>query len=444
MPRQRQSKSSRAPESYLTAVVANAAGEIVDLEGFAAVGMAGPLRMPLTNRRARLIPHGSEFMFLPDRRPVVYDIDAGELVTLTENPYAPGEPVFPVAAFNSPGYVITQLCCYEEQPGADLLPLFSYGAVGWHGEGFYTAVEQVDRERRQDLRLMPRPKVEGGVRHFQEQMPANRLRRHLEKCALQYGCPAAKNFFIGRCEAPLPTAPACNARCLGCLSLQKDSPIPCSQDRIDFMPDPEEIAEIALAHIERVPDGVVSFGQGCEGDPLLAAGAIEPAVRLIRQRTDRGTINLNTNASLPDTVSRLFDAGLDSMRVSINSLRPSCYRAYFKPRGYTFADVMLSIDNAMARGGHVALNYLNLPGVTDTPEEFAALETFLEERPVQLIQWRNLNYDPRRYYAAMKAVAKHGTPMGVAQLLKRVKKRFPNLKHGYFNPSLTEKDKAVS
>ncbi|MDJ0804189.1 MAG: radical SAM protein, partial [Desulfobacterales bacterium] len=238
--------------------------------------------------------------------------------------------------------------------------------------------------------------------------------------------------------APLPASPACNARCLGCLSLQKGSPIPCSQDRIDFTPAPEEIAEVALAHIERVPDGVVSFGQGCEGDPLLAAEAIEPAIRLIRNATDRGTVNLNTNASLPDTVARLFDAGLDSMRVSINSLRPECYRAYFKPRGYTFANVMLSIDYALARSGHVALNYLNLPGFTDTPEEFAALAEFLEERPIHLIQWRNLNYDPLRYYEAMRAAAKQSTPMGVANLLKQVRNQFPDLKHGYFNPALTK------
>ncbi len=436
--RRRKFKTSSAPDAYLTSVVANAEGEIFDLEGYAAVGMAGPVLTPLTTRLARPIPHGSEFMYLPDRRPVVFDIDAGELVALKENPYAPGEPLFPVAAFNSPGYVITQLCCYEETDGADILPLFSYGAGGWHGESFYTAVMQVDRERRQDLRLMPRQKVEAGVRHFQQDMPKNRLRRHLEKCALQYGCPAAKNFFIGRCEAPLPTSPACNARCLGCLSLQKESPIPCSQDRIDFMPRPEEIAEVALAHIERVSDGIVSFGQGCEGDPLLAAEVIEPAVRLVRQKTDLGTINLNTNASLPVTVDRLFDAGLDSMRVSINSLRQACYNAYFRPRGYTFGDVMLSIDRALARGGHVALNYLNLPGFTDTTEEFAALSAFLEQHPIQLIQWRNLNYDPLRYYAAMEAVAAQGTPMGVRHLLRKVKKHFPDLKHGYFNPSLNK------
>lgn len=427
---------SRAPAAYLSALVANVDGEIIDLEGYAAVGMDGPILAPLTTRTTRRMPHGSEFMFLPDRRPVVYDLETEDLVTVLENPFAPGEPVFPLAAFNSPGYIITQLCAYEETETAGFLPLFSYGAVGWHAGRFYTAVQQVDKERRQDLRLMPMDKVRGGVRLFQKEMPTNRLRRHLEKCALEYGCPAAKNFFIGRCEAPLPTSPECNARCLGCLSLQKDSPIPCSQDRIDFMPTPEEIAEVALAHFERVPDGVVSFGQGCEGDPLLAAASIEPAIRLIRRQTERGTINLNTNASLPDTVAALFDAGLDSMRVSINSLREACYKAYFRPRGYTFTDIMHSIDMALARGGHVALNYLNLPGFTDTPEEYEALAAFLTERPIHLIQWRNLNYDPLGYYDVMDEVAVHSRPMGVKTLLKKIRKRFPELKFGYFNPAL--------
>ncbi len=434
--RNHHSRSSRSPEKILTALVANAKGEIIDLEGFAAVGMDGPLLAPLTTRTTRKMPHGSEFMFLPDRRPVVYDLESDALVIVEENPFAPGEPVFPVAAFNSPGYIITQLCAYEETPDANCLPLFSYGAVGWHDGAFFTAVQQVDKERRQDLRLMPLEKVRGGVRHFQKTMAGNRLRKHLEKCALEYGCPAAKNFFIGRCEAPLPSSPRCNARCLGCLSLQKDSPVPCSQDRIDFMPSPEEIAEVALAHFERVPDGVVSFGQGCEGDPLLAAASIEPAIRRIRRQTDRGTINLNSNASLPDTVAALFDAGLDSMRVSINSLQEACYLGYFRPHGYRFSDVMASVDQALARGGHVALNYLNLPGFTDTPEEYAALAAFLTERPIHLIQWRNLNYDPLRYYAAMKAAAEHGEPMGVSALLRKIHRRFPELKFGYFNPAL--------
>ena len=314
------------------------------------------------------------------------------------------------------------------------MPLFAYGAVGWHKGEFRSAVFQIDREPRQDLRLMPIAGVQQGVNALRKKMPQNRLRKHLEKCALTYGCPAAKNFFVGRCEAPLPASPKCNARCLGCLSLQRAENISHCQDRIDFMPSPKEIAEIALTHLEKVPDGVVSFGQGCEGDPLLAAEVIAPAIALVRERTDRGTINLNTNGSLPKVLAKLFDAGLDSIRVSLNSVRPSCYEAYFRPNGYRFFDVTESISLGISQGRHVAINYLNMAGFTDTPEEKAALMQFLQSHAINQIQWRNLNFDPVRYWRVMGAVERHGPPEGMKRLVTAVKAAFPNIRHGYFNP----------
>ena len=44
---------------------------------------------------------------------------------------------------------------------------------------------------------------------------------------------------------------------------------------------------------------MVSFGQGCEGEPLLRWKEIERAIRLVRARTRRGSIHANTNGSLP-------------------------------------------------------------------------------------------------------------------------------------------------
>ncbi len=418
----------------LTALVASEAGEIFELDGYAAVGMAGAKLAPLTVAQTRRLPFGSELMLLPDRKPVLLNIDTGKLETLHENPYDPGEVVYPVAAFNSPGYVITRISAYGETRRSQTLPLFSYGAVGWHADGFRSAVVQVDAEPRQDLRQMPRDEVIAGVARMRRQMPDNRLRAHLENCALTYGCPAGKNFFLGRYEAPLPTSQACNARCLGCLSLQQNSDIHHSQDRIAFTPSPQEIAEVALAHITRVDDSVVSFGQGCEGDPLLAAHVIGPAIEQIRSQTDRGTINMNTNGSLPDRLPSLFDAGLDSIRISMNSVRKACYDAYFRPRGYGFADVLASIETALARKKFVAVNYLNCPGFSDTPAEAAALEQFLEQYPIHMIQWRNLNFDPVRYWRQMDAAASSGEPIGMEVLLKQIRERFPNLKFGYFNP----------
>ncbi len=418
----------------VTAVVANASGEIFDLAGYAAVGCDGPLNERLTVENTTPLPQGSELMFLPDRVPVLYDLRSGKIVALAENPYAPGEAIYPVAAFNSPGYVVSHTCAYEETAGSGYLPLFSYGAAGWHRGKFRSAVIQVDAEPRQDLRRMPLQKIKAGVSRLRKQLPENRLRAHLEKCALTYGCPAGKNFFLGRFEAPLPTATTCNARCLGCISLQAEGSIPCSQERIAFVPTPDEIAAVALAHISRVKDAVVSFGQGCEGDPLTVADTITAAIAKIRSATDRGTINMNTNGSMPSKVERLLKAGLDSLRISMNSVRKTCYRAYFRPKGYEFEDVVASIDLALGKGAHVAINYLNCPGFTDTPEECGALLKFIENHPIQMIQWRNLNFDPRRYVHIMNETALHTPPIGVAPLLKKIRRHFPRLRYGYFNP----------
>ena len=432
--RETSENSAEGKEALLTALVANGAGEIFELDGYAAVGMADSLLVPLTADQTRNLPHGSELMYLPDRKPVLLNIATGKFETLPENPYAPGEAILPVAAFNSPGYVITRISAYRETRNSQTLPLFSYGAVGWCKKGFRSAVVLVDPEPRQDLRRMPREDVIAGVERMRKKMPANRLRAHLDNCALTYGCPAAKNFFLGRYEAPLPASNQCNARCRGCLSLQQNSGIHHSQDRIAFTPSPEEIAEVALTHIERVDKSVVSFGQGCEGDPLLAAHVIDPAIRQIRSQTGNGTINMNTNGSLPARLRQLFDAGLDSIRISLNSVRQECYDAYFRPRGYGFGDVLASIEMALAQEKFVAVNYLNCPGFSDTPREVEALVGFLQQFPINMIQWRNLNFDPARYWKQMDALSSHGEPIGMEILLQQIREQFPDLKFGYFNP----------
>ncbi len=422
-------------KGFLKGLVANQAGEIFDLEGYAAVGAAGDSMFQLTKNNTIEIPFGSELMYLPDRFPILYNLAKSHMETLYEDPYNPGEPIFPVAAFNSPGYVLASLSPFEEDENAGFLPLFAYGAVGWMGDGFRTSAILVDSEPRQDLRQMNIEKVKNGVKRFQKKMPGNRLREHLERCALVYGCPAAKNLFLKRYEAPLPTSRACNARCMGCLSLQDNKEIPASQNRIDFTPSPEEIAMIADEHIRRVKNPVVSFGQGCEGDPLLAFDAIEPAVRMIRNNTPGGTINMNSNASKPELVEKLFEAGLNGMRVSMNSARKDCYEAYFRPKGYEFENVLESIKVAKSKGGFVAINYLNTPGFTDTDQESEAFFHLIENSKVDMIQWRNLNFDPKKYFEVMNNAADAGPSFGMKTLISQVRKRFPKVKHGYFNPA---------
>jgi pyruvate-formate lyase-activating enzyme len=256
----------------------------------------------------------------------------------------------------------------------------------------------------------------------------------VQNCARTYFCPAARNFVLGRWEAPIPVATSCNADCVGCISYQPGGLVPASMDRLVFTPSVEEIVEYTVPHLERADRPVVSFGQGCEGEPLAQAELLEQAVRAIRERTSRGVINLNTNASRPDWVERLAEAGLDSMRVSLNSFLPERYAAYYRPRGYALEQVLASARVMRERGRWVSANFLTFPGVNDRPEEVDALLRFLEEPGLSMIQWRNLNIDPDHYLRNLGLQGAEDTGVGVLALMQRVRASHPDLVFGYFNP----------
>jgi pyruvate-formate lyase-activating enzyme len=418
--------------SYPRPLVSDEAGRIWDLPGLRAAGAAGHRVFPLDGETLVRLPFASELMSLPERIAVALSLD-GEPTTIESHEAVPGT-LRPVAAFMPPGYTQTASAPFmEEESCADPLPLFAYAAVAWYKGSVRAAGVRVDLERRQDLRLMDMETVRDGAARLVEAYPSNRLFRHLTRCALEYRCPAALNLFLRRREAPLPSSPRCNSRCLGCISHQPGGRIPVTQPRIEFVPTAEELAEVAVAHIRNARRPVVSFGQGCEGEPLLVAPVLEDAIRSVRSQTKKGTIHLNTNASAPGALERLCAVGLQSVRVSINSVREQFYCRYYRPQGYGFADVIDSIRLTRSRGLFVSLNYLVMPGFTDCTEEVEALLRFLRDNPIDMIQWRNLNYDPHAYYAELSD-GYRGKPLGITNTIREVRRRYPHIVHGYFNP----------
>lgn len=413
---------------------ADSSGRVFEHPNLLMAGRAANLlRLP---EPAELIPlpAGSDLFVLPERAPVGFDPEGGRFVVLRRDPHTGEEGVRAVAAFMAPAHTATLTCAYATEPGAAPLPLFAYTAAGWRRGRFVAAGLRVDRDRRQELAGFDCQAIEAGVGRVRARYPANRLFEHLAGCALRYGCPAARNLFLGRFEAPLPTSRACNARCVGCISRQEGC-IPATQERMRVLPTAAEIAEVAVHHLLSEPHGVVSFGQGCEGEPLSRAGVLAQAIGRIRAEVAGGTINLNTNASLPGALERLARAGLDSVRVSLNSARPSYYTSYYRPRGYSFRDVQRSLAVAAAHGLFVSLNLLVLPGVTDEEAEAEALARLMRRHRVDLIQLRNLNLDPELYLAAIR-YRPRGRKLGLAGLMARLKGEFPNLAFGYFNPPL--------
>lgn len=371
------------------------------------------------------IPEGSDLFHIPGRKPIGYN-------PITKK-YEVCKKGSAVAAFSAPAYTLYAHAAWENSPNAVRLPLYAYSAVGWYRGRFYIPAQRIDSDIRQDADQFDQKIVTKNAKKFLKQMPENRLVKHLSHCALVYFCPAARNYFLNRWEAPLPTSPSCNSRCMGCISFQPKAHEICStQQRITFVPTPQEIAEIAVKHIESAPNPVVSFGQGCEGEPLMVWETLRDAIILIRKQTQKGIINLNTNASNPTAIDELCKVGLQSIRVSINSSREDIYNAYYNPKGYTFSQVMESISVARSHKAWVSLNYFVFPGVTDTQEEFDALLDLLNTRKPNMIQWRNFNIDPDWYLSSIPLQSFN--LLGIKNAIANIKSKFPYMYHGYFNP----------
>ena len=424
------------PDAVPTLVYANQNGEIKNFQRLKMVGRSGNFFYKPEPEDLIPLPAGSELFLLPERLPIGIASDSNSPHLLNYDPEGSGAKIQAVAAFMAPAHTAIYTAAFEPaRPDLPPLPLFAYTAVGWHAGRFWVAAFRSDPDSRQDARMFNRDKIKQKTIQHLKKNTRNRLIQHLGKCCLTYGCPAARNYFLERWEAPLPTSPACNARCVGCISLQTSGCCPATQDRITFIPTVKEILGIAVPHLQKADKAIVSFGQGCEGEPLLQTETLEKAILSIRSKTDRGTINLNSNASLPGNVKLLAAAGLDSLRVSLNSARPEYHNRYYRPVDFSFVDVLESIANMKMEGKFVSLNYFILPGFTDDPEEFAALCILIDKFGPDLIQLRNLNMDPDWYLETVHYQPK-SAPMGIRNWFAKLKNLYPLLRFGYYNPPL--------
>jgi pyruvate-formate lyase-activating enzyme len=375
------------------------------------------------------LPDGGSLYELPGRRGIGLNAQTGEM-GLCDKGWA-------VAAFIPPAHTGYYLAAYETMPDAPTLPLFCYTAVGWMDGKFYVPATRIEQDIRQECAGFDDKKVKQGVKQLLEAYPHNRLVQHLaDNCALTYHCPAARNYFMGRWECPIPSSPACNANCIGCISFQpEEETIVSTQDRLRFKPTAEEIVEYTVPHLETAPFPIVSFGQGCEGEPLLMWETIRDSIIEIRKHTPKGSININTNGSKPDAVRELCKAGLNSIRVSTNSAQEKFYTPYYRPNNYVFEDIIESLKVMREFGGWTSINYFTFPGMTDSVDEYEALRKLIRETDLQMIQWRNFNIDPD-WYLGRLGVTEVGDCLGIKQLQELIREEFPHLKYGYFNPPM--------
>lgn len=407
-------------------VYANRRGEVMNHERLLPTGRTGPYLTDVEKTEWIPLPGGATLAWLPGTRAIGVDPTNGDMVKLPDASYA-------VGALLPQGYTRLLLPGYVKRlEDAQTLPLFGYTAVAWRNGEFYVAAHATDDPSLWDPSVVNDVDVEQAVANMLDAHPDNRLYEHLSHCALTYGCLTAKNTFLGRLEGALPVSSTCNAGCIGCISEQPDdAPFPSPQTRLTFRPTADEMVDVMLTHIRSNPRGIVSFGQGCEGEPATRWLDIVKAIHGVREVTQDGYININTNAGMTKFLQNMVDAGLDMMRVSTISAIDDHYNAYYKPRGYGVQDVAATLRYAADKGVYTSINYLVFPGVTDREEEVEAMVEFLKKTGVKLVQMRNLNIDAEYYLERIPL--QQGELLGMRAVIDILRAECPGIQVGSYS-----------
>ncbi len=402
---------------------ADRSGQVYDHPELAALGRGGDMLCEVMEDEWIPLPEGATLVSLPQTRAVGMDPKTGEMKS-PEGDYAA------VGALLPQGYTRLHLPGYVKTDKSYRFPLFGYTAAAWKDGQFYVSAYPSDDPHPWNPRNCDADQLDAEVDRLLQHYPDNRLFKHLSHCAQEYECLTASNTFLQRWEGAVPVSFSCNAGCFGCISEQPaDSGFPAPQTRMNFKPTVEELVEIMLEHL-RHDDSIISFGQGCEGEPSTQAALIVEAIRRVRSQTDKGYININTNAGLSDPIRAVVDAGLDLMRVSTISALDDHYNAYYKPRGYSLRNVEKSLVYALERGVYTSINYLVFPGVTDREEEMEAMIAFVRRTGLRLIQLRNLNIDPESYLALIPPA--RGEALGMKQMIECFKQELPDVVIGSY------------
>lgn len=418
---------------------ADPTGNVMEHPHLVATVRSGEELLP-ANRAYIELPRHSRLVHLPGRLPVGADPGTGELELVREMKI--GSKSFvptAVGVLLPPGYTRVFLPG-EVKSAGPVLPQWAYTATAWDGRRAVTWAVRTDRRHHWNPERYSTTSLSALVSAHRARFPHNRVLAQLETCALAYRCFTSQNIFYTRDEGAIPASVFCNAHCVGCISEQPKGGAPASHLRLDDGPAAEEMADVGAYHLAHATGRtMISFGQGCEGEPLTRHRAIARSIRLIRRRTTRGSININTNGSLPHAMAELLDAGLDAIRVSLNSAVEDLYAAYYKPVGYQLTDVEESIEVARHRGAYIALNLLLFPGVTDRSGEVQALQRLVCRHRIDQVQTRSLCIDPVQYLDVARSRGAGGKPIGIQGMLGSLQRAAPWLTLGNFARGLNER-----
>jgi nitrogen fixation protein NifB len=249
----------------------------------------------------------------------------------------------------------------------------------------------------------------------------------------QYGHPCFdtdSHCTTGRIH--LPVAPACNITCKFCVR-KHDCANESRPGVTSKIISPTEAVDLVDRVVRNLP-AIRVVGIAGPGDPLANEATFE-TLNLINRKFPALTKCLSTNGLLlPDRLDSLLDAGLDTLTVTMNALRPwvgaQIYsRAEYGGRIYTgeeaarllFFNQITGIKKAIRSGLRVKVNSVLVPGIND--QEMPELAALLEGTGVSLMNIMPLI--PRGEMAHFKSV-----PLETLEMVReRCSKYIPQSRH---------------
>ena len=167
-------------------VVADDEGNLFEHPELEMVGAQGTEPVAPEPEELSPLPGGSKFFTIPDSIPVGGDPEEDALISVEEADWGDGAAALQAACtFPSPGWMRTLLPFAERDPGAQVLPLWAYTALGFDEESgeFVCAAVQVDDCPRWEPEEYDDTGLPGRIEQMREAHPKNRMIPHLARCA---------------------------------------------------------------------------------------------------------------------------------------------------------------------------------------------------------------------------------------------------------------------
>lgn len=387
----------------LKTVYADEQGNIVDApQDFMPLARRGEELEELKPEEIIPLPKAADLMCLPSHMPLARYGE--EILPITGHA---------VAAVLPSGYIVTHLPAYVTEEGeAEEMPNYPFAPVVAYKDQLYVAAQRLLGSFDNPFQQYNTRNLHKLVKGWQKEYPKNKLVEYMGALALDDKLYSAQDLFYQRGEVSLPLG----RRKLASGYVEAESyPL---NTVLKFNPSGAELAQVGAAHLQL--DNVLTLGMDMLEDVEAAEERLENALNKMRQKTNKGKINLYSLGIAGESIARLADK-LDFITVHLATALAGDYEKFYGAANLPLVEETLAM--AKEKSLKVMLKIPYLAGYTDTEENVGALLNLLKKYEIAGVILNN----PWFKEEAVEAIFSQelGNCMSYASFMKKLREAVP-------------------